>query len=48
MVAKYISTPNSIILAVTAANQDFSTSEALQFAKKYDPNGMRLSLVRFI
>lgn len=42
----YISNPNAIILAITPANVDFSTSEAVKFAKEVDPDGMqnRLSL----
>lgn len=41
MCGKYISNPNSIILAVTAANTDIATSEALKFAKEADPDGRR-------
>ena len=35
----YISNPNAIILAITPANVDFSTSEAVKFAKEVDPDG---------
>lgn len=35
----YISNPNSVILAVTAANTDFATSEALKLAREYDSDG---------
>lgn len=35
----YISNPNSIILAVTPANQDFATSEPLKLAREVDPEG---------
>ncbi|XP_033744844.1 dynamin-1-like protein [Pecten maximus] len=38
---KYISNPNSIILAVTAANTDMATSEALKLAKDVDVDGRR-------
>lgn len=38
---KYISNPNSIILAVTAANTDMATSESLKLAKDIDPDGRR-------
>ncbi|ESO82305.1 hypothetical protein LOTGIDRAFT_170085 [Lottia gigantea] len=38
---RYISNPNSIILAVTAANTDFSTSEALKLSREVDPEGKR-------
>lgn len=36
---KYITNPNSIILAVTAANTDMATSESLKLAKDIDPDG---------
>ena len=39
MCQKYISNPNCIILAVTAANTDIATSEALKMAKDCDPEG---------
>ena len=39
MILQYISNPNSIILAVTAANTDMATSEALKLAKEVDPDG---------
>ncbi|XP_055682927.1 dynamin-1-like protein [Lutzomyia longipalpis] len=38
---KYIENPNSIILAVTAANTDMATSESLKLAKEVDPDGRR-------
>ena len=41
LVLKYISNPNSIILAVTAANTDFATSESLKLAREIDPDGRR-------
>ncbi|XP_053211532.1 dynamin-1-like protein [Panonychus citri] len=41
LLSKYIANPNSIILAVTAANTDFATSEALKFARDVDPDGRR-------
>ncbi|XP_078595336.1 dynamin-1-like protein isoform X9 [Branchiostoma floridae x Branchiostoma japonicum] len=41
MCLKYIANPNSIILAVTSANTDMATSEALKFAKEVDPDGRR-------
>uniref|UniRef100_A0AC35GB19 Dynamin-1-like protein n=1 Tax=Panagrolaimus sp. PS1159 TaxID=55785 RepID=A0AC35GB19_9BILA len=41
MSLKYISNPNSIILAVVKATEDFATSEALKFAKMVDKNGDR-------
>ncbi len=40
MLLTYISNPNSIILAVSSANTDFSTSEALKLAKDADPDGI--------
>ena len=39
MIIKYIENPNSIILAVIAANVDLATSDALQLAREYDPDG---------
>lgn len=41
LVSKYIKNPNSIILAVTAANTDFATSEAIKLAREVDPEGRR-------
>lgn len=41
LLLKYIENPNSIILAVTAANTDMATSEALKLAKDVDPDGRR-------
>lgn len=41
LIFKYIENENCIILAVTAANVDIATSEALKFAKEVDVNGSR-------
>ncbi|CAJ0946279.1 unnamed protein product, partial [Mesorhabditis belari] len=41
MIMHYINNPNSIILAVTPANQDFATSEPMKMAKDVDPEGER-------
>ncbi|XP_056907016.1 dynamin-1-like protein isoform X3 [Takifugu flavidus] len=41
LIFKFISNPNSIILAVTAANTDLATSEALKVAREVDPDGRR-------
>lgn len=41
MVYNYIKNPNSIILAVSAANADLATSEALKIAREVDPDGIR-------
>lgn len=41
LVIKYISNPNSIILAVVTANTDMATSESLKIAKDVDPDGRR-------
>ncbi|XP_032827283.1 dynamin-1-like protein isoform X1 [Petromyzon marinus] len=41
MVLSYISNPNCIILAVTPANTDMATSEALKMAREVDPDGRR-------
>ncbi|PKU32985.1 dynamin-1-like protein isoform x4 [Limosa lapponica baueri] len=39
LILQFISNPNSIILAVTAANTDMATSEALKIAREVDPDG---------
>lgn len=41
LLVKHIENPNSIILAVTAANTDMATSESLKLAKDVDPDGRR-------
>ena len=41
LIHKYINNPNSIILAVSAANADIATSESLKTAKEVDPDGRR-------
>ncbi|TDG96778.1 hypothetical protein EPR50_G00232250 [Perca flavescens] len=38
LILKHISNPNCIILAVTAANTDMATSEALKVAREVDPD----------
>ena len=43
----YISNPNAIILAITPANVDFSTSESVKFAKEVDPEGSYIFKIRF-
>ena len=45
MVLSYIKNPNSIILAVHAANTDLATSEALKLAREVDPKGKRSLVV---
>ena len=44
MILHYITNPNSIILAVSAANSDMATSDALKVAKEIDPDGRILSV----
>uniref|UniRef100_A0A4W5PZ19 dynamin GTPase n=1 Tax=Hucho hucho TaxID=62062 RepID=A0A4W5PZ19_9TELE len=39
LILKHISNPNCIILAVTAANTDMATSEALKVAREVDLDG---------
>lgn len=34
--------PNSIILAISPANQDIATSDAIKLAREVDPSGMLL------
>lgn len=41
MVYNFIEKPNAIILAVTPANTDMATSDALQMAREVDPQGLR-------
>ncbi|CUF06659.1 dynamin, putative [Bodo saltans] len=41
MVTKYVTPANTIILAVTPANADLATSQALRLAKQVDPDGVR-------
>lgn len=41
LILKYIQNPNALILAVTAANTDLATSEAIKIAKEVDPDGNR-------
>ena len=39
MILKYITKPNAIILAVTAANTDLANSDGLKMAREVDPEG---------
>lgn len=41
MIYAFIEKPNAIILAVTPANTDMATSDALQMAREVDPQGLR-------
>lgn len=41
MCMDFISNPNSIILAVTAANSDLANSDALKLCREVDPDGQR-------
>lgn len=41
MIIQYIEKPNTIILAITAANTDLATSDALQMARLVDPECKR-------
>jgi replication fork clamp-binding protein CrfC len=41
MIIKYITKPNAIILAVTAANVDLANSDGLRLARDVDPEGVR-------
>ncbi|KAK0152154.1 Dynamin-1-like protein [Merluccius polli] len=45
MIQSFISNPNSLILAVSPANSDLATSEALKLARDVDPDGRRTLLV---
>lgn len=39
MLLKYISRPNAVVLAVTAANVDLANSDGLKLAREVDPDG---------
>ncbi|XP_077986935.1 dynamin-1-like protein isoform X2 [Glandiceps talaboti] len=41
LLLQHITNPNSIILAVSAANTDMATSEAIKLAREADPDGRR-------
>lgn len=41
LILKYISAPQCIILAVSPANQDLASSDALEMARSVDPDGLR-------
>lgn len=41
MTLKFIEPPNSLILAITAANTDLANSDALKMARDVDPDGER-------
>lgn len=41
MILSFISNPNSLILAVSPANSDLATSDALKLARDADPDGRR-------
>jgi dynamin 1-like protein len=41
MLMKFITKPNAIILAVTAANTDLANSDGLKLARETDPDGLR-------
>ncbi|KAL9242725.1 hypothetical protein vseg_016698 [Gypsophila vaccaria] len=41
LVRSYVEKPNCIILAITPANQDIATSDAIQLTREVDPSGER-------
>lgn len=41
MVRSYVGKPNSIILAISPANQDIATSDAIKLSREVDPTGDR-------
>ncbi|TIB18422.1 hypothetical protein E3P92_00635 [Wallemia ichthyophaga] len=41
MLYKFVSKPNAVILAVTAANTDLANSDGLKLAREVDPDGTR-------
>lgn len=44
MLMKYVSRPNAVILAVTAANVDLANSDGLKLAREVDPEGNAILL----
>lgn len=44
MLCIYLLQPNCIILAISPANQDIATSDAIKLAREVDPSGMLSSL----
>jgi len=41
MILTFVTKENCLILAVTSANTDLATSDALKLAKEVDPSGLR-------
>ena len=41
MINDYIKQENTLVLAVSPANQDLSNSDALKLARSVDPEGLR-------
>ncbi|XP_052193207.1 phragmoplastin DRP1E-like [Diospyros lotus] len=41
MVRSYVEKPNSLILAISPANQDIATSDAMKLSREVDPSGER-------
>lgn len=48
MIYNFIEKPNAIILAVTPANTDMATSDALQMAREVDPQGFDVLLFEWL
>nr|GEW03650.1 dynamin-like protein [Tanacetum cinerariifolium] len=46
MLRTYIQKPNCIILAISPANQDLATSDAIKMSREVDPKGQNLELKR--
>lgn len=40
--------PNCIILAISPANQDIATSDAIKLAREVDPSGRELVFLLFV
>lgn len=45
MVRSYVKKPNSLILAISPANQDIATSDAMKLARDVDPGGFGRSSI---
>ena len=47
MLMQFVTRDNCLILAVTPANSDLATSDALKMAKEVDPTGLYISPVMY-
>ncbi|PRQ41070.1 putative Dynamin superfamily, P-loop containing nucleoside triphosphate hydrolase [Rosa chinensis] len=45
MISSYVEKPNCIILAISPANQDIATSDAIELAREVDPSGRTFGVI---